>query len=62
MITAESTFANLLTYFQHQLAGAYEHVGSTEVDCEFTNDGKALCSTTLSQPEIIYRGIGSGGT
>ena len=38
------------TYFEHQLAGAYEHVaGSTEVDREFTNDGKASCSTTLSQ-------------
>ena len=26
-------------YFEHQLIGAYKHVGSTEVDHEFTIDG-----------------------
>ena len=41
------------TYFEHQLVGAYEHVGSTEVDHEFTIDGKAACSTNVAEIIMI---------
>eukprot|EP00731_Ephydatia_muelleri_P008250 Em0004g588a len=43
------------TYFEHQLVGAYEHVGSTEVDHEFTIDvdkNKPYSSDSESDVEI----------
>ena len=40
-------------YFEHQLIGAYEHVGSTEVDHEFTIDGIRPHVRLMHVAEII---------